>query len=707
MSLLTPLYILGVLAVAAPIVFHLIRRSPRGEVPFSSLMFLAPSPPRVTRRSRLDNLLLLLLRASALILLATAFARPFLRRAASLDFGDVERRRIAVLIDASASMRRADLWPRAKALAGAAIADCRPDDQLALFAFDATTRPLLGFAESATLDPAKRQAVARARLDQLSPTWGGTNLGQALIDAVGAIEDVADADVKAGRMPRRVVLIGDLQQGSELDALGDFEWPSDVDLDLKTVAASGPNAGLQWLAESAGPDPAEADPQMRVRVSNDSGSRQETFELSWADGKGDAVGKPVSAYVPPGESRVVRVSRPSSASKGTTLRLKGDAHGFDNVLYLAAGRDDEATVVYLGADAADDPEGLLYYLGRVFGDTPRRRVRIVPTTPASALDWRSEERPPSLVVVAAETTPENAGRLRNYARGGGTVLAVLARPGRAATLAAIADVAPWEVEDAAVGRDVMLGEIAFDHPLFAPLAGPQFNDFTKIHFWKYRRIDPSVLGDARVLARFENGDAAVVEKPLGKGRLVVLTSGWDPADSQLARSSKFVPLMSALLQGRDAPPLDAANHTVDDRVPLPAVAEGGKTRVVHKPDGSTVTPEPGASSFAETDEPGVYTVDAAGGDGAWTFAVNLDPAESKTSPLHVETLEQFGCRLASPAPKPVDREHLRQMQNAELEGRQKLWRWLILAAIGVLIVETWLAGRLVRPRPTRVEALTT
>ena len=33
------------------------------------------------------------------------------------------------------------------------------------------------------------------------------------------------------------------------------------------------------------------------------------------------------------------------------------------------------------------------------------------------------------------------------------------------------------------------------------------------------------------------------------------------------------------------------------------------------------------------------------------------------------------------------------MYNMELENRQKLWRWLILAAIGVLIVETWLAGR--------------
>ncbi len=54
-----------------------------------------------------------------------------------------------------------------------------------------------------------------------------------------------------------------------------------------------------------------------------------------------------------------------------------------------------------------------------------------------------------------------------------------------------------------------------------------------------------------MLARFENGDAAVVEKAMGKGRLVVMTSGWQPVDSQLARSSKFVPLMAALLEGQD------------------------------------------------------------------------------------------------------------------------------------------------------------
>ncbi len=81
--------------------------------------------------------------------------------------------------------------------------------------------------------------------------------------------------------------------------------------------------------------------------------------------------------------------------------------------------------------------------------------------------------------------------------------------------------------------------------------------------------------------------------------------------------------------------------------------------------------------------------------------MNLDPlGEQDRRRSHVETLEQFGCRLANQSRAEASTaSSCRQMQNAELEGRQKLWRWLILAAIGILIVETWLAGRLERPRP--------
>ena len=46
---------------------------------------------------------------------------------------------------------------------------------------------------------------------------------------------------------------------------------------------------------------------------------------------------------------------------------------------------------------------------------------------------------------------------------------------------------PQPIEESPV-RDALIGEIAFDHPLFAPFAAPQYSDFTKIHFWKHRKL---------------------------------------------------------------------------------------------------------------------------------------------------------------------------------------------------------------------------
>ena len=103
---------------------------------------------------------------------------------------------------------------------------------------------------------------------------------------MAAIEDVADTSEKTARMPRRVVLISDLPQGSRLDALGDFEWPSDVELDLKIVADTGSNAGLERLADQVEAEPGEADPLPRVSGLSITRAPRERFELLWTDEKG-------------------------------------------------------------------------------------------------------------------------------------------------------------------------------------------------------------------------------------------------------------------------------------------------------------------------------------------------------------------------------------------------------------------------------------
>jgi hypothetical protein len=560
----------------------------------------------------------------------------------------------------------------------------------------------MAFEESAKLDAGQRLVVARDRLKQLAPTWGGTELGHALIDALGAVNTAIEG---SGPVSRKIVLVSDLPQGAHLDALAEYEWPSDVELELKTVTDGGGNAGVDLLADapaSATADPAQGDTtQLRIRVINDAASRQERFTLSWAGAA--ASEPPVDAYVPPGESRVVRVPRPAELGKSQTLQLNGDAQNFDNTLFIASPPREEMAVLYLGADATNDSTGLRYYLERALGDAPGRSVRVTAKRPDEALSW-DELRSLPLAVTSGETTPGNTGLLQRYVREGGTLVYIVAAPGKADTLAALAGVAPWAIEEARVEKYVLLRDIAFDHPLFAPLAGPLFNDFTKILFWKHRRLDASRLGGARVLARFDDNDPAILEKTVGAGRLVVLTGGWQPDDSQLARSSKFVPIVTALLERRAGRRAEAPSYHVGDRVPLPPPNPAAPAITVRKPDGSVTSLAADSKFFDGTDQPGVYTMETPAGPRP--CAVNLDPKESLTSPLPVETLEQMGCRLTKRVPDERGAQHERQMRDVELEGRQSLWRWLALAALAVLLVETWLAGRLSRSRLQSAEAVT-
>ena len=208
------------LAVSLPIVFHLIRRMPQGEFQFSSLMFLSPSPPRLTRRSRLENILLLLLRGAVLSLLAFAFARPFLRQQVPPGPTDADQRRVAIVVDTSASMRRGDLWQQATAMVDKVVGECRPLDQIALFACDDALRPLASFEDLARVTPAQRQAVVSGRIRSAKPTWAGTQLGRGLMDAVEIVNNVGEATERQNRIARRVVLVSDMQQGSRLERAG-------------------------------------------------------------------------------------------------------------------------------------------------------------------------------------------------------------------------------------------------------------------------------------------------------------------------------------------------------------------------------------------------------------------------------------------------------------------------------------------------------
>jgi hypothetical protein len=118
---------------------------------------------------------------------------------------------------------------------------------------------------------------------------------------------------------------------------------------------------------------------------------------------------------------------------------------------------------------------------------------------------------------------------------------------------------------------------------------------------------------------------------------------------------------------------------------------------VRKPDGAAVALDAGVDTFIQTDLPGIYGVESAG-ETTW-FAVNVAVSESRTDPMPFENLERLGLSMKTPGPAAIGQVAKTTIHRGlvETESRQKLWRWVLVAASVVLLMEIWLAGRLTRP----------
>lgn len=679
MSVLSWLYLGGVVLVGVPIFLHMIRRTPHGKVPFSTLMFLQPSPPRMTHRSRIEHWLLLLLRALAVVLLALAFSRPYWRENEQQTLARGGRR-FAVLVDTSASLRRAGLWTQSQERVAHILKNVQPDDAVAVFAFDRSLTPLLRFDEWEQLTSEARKPVLDERLAKLSPSWQGTDLGLALSEAVAA---VSERGAKTSAKSIEIVVVSDFQHGGRIESLQQFQWPDGIVVRPEFLKAQTENnAGLHPAASIKREE-------IKTRVENTTDAINERFEVAVeAVGitTGDLPAKQ-EAVVPPGQSRVLKVGEIDSASAWRVV-LTGDDEPFDNAVWFSKAAPRRVAVAYYGNDAADDPKSLRFFLERAFLPTSEREVDFLPYSveqPALAGDR------PVLAFVTSEVDDATLQTLGKQLEDGLRVV-VIARDEMLTKLAfALAAQEAVEVSEAKLANYAMLSNVDFEHPLFSEFSDAKLADFTKLPIWKHRVLDTKSFKDVRVLARFDGEAAspAMIELPRGTGSVIVSLFGWHGEDSRFVLWSKFVPMVNHLLThslGTAPPP---RGLTVGDRLPLPSdvpevslTMPSGQTQKV-----ATLTP------FVTT-EPGIYVVSVPNSD-PQKWAVNLDPLESRTAPLSVEELKSLGLPLTEMAAEPTEDER-RQLQSRELEARQKYWQWLITAGIVVLMLETWLAGRTTR-----------
>lgn len=691
MNFLFPLYMLGALAVAIPIMLHFRRQPPQKAVPFSTLMFLeqTPVPPKTKRK--LEDWLLLALRCLALLLLALMFSRPFMR-SVTLSSGSGSTN-WCVLVDISASMRREGAWSEMQKQLQETLQSVKEEDAVTLITFDREPHIALGFDAWKNTVMGSRKAALEQVVKKLEPGWSGTDLGKALVFASEQLTGINASS------PKRMVLISDMQEGAALEALHAGAWPDDVAVTLMKVNASWQNNLTLSLASTAAVAGAESvstkssktsnDPeQLRVRVSNGRDSATEKFTLAWKDG-----GEKMEATVPVGGSRILLApSRPLSNSDGV-LMLQGDKIDFDNQLHVASSHPREIRVLCVGKNLSrTETASPLFYLTRALQPTASFQPLIVEK---DASNLQENDVATSHIIFVFGETNEAAGTLLAVALQAGRSMIYIAQEGdRGSMLNQLCRTTGISLSEAGM-KDALLQDMHFDHPLLQSFAEAGVRDFTRVRSWRHRLLQlPAPLIDkAQVIARFDDGGVAWAEIPADKGRILYLASSWAPSDSQLAVSSKYVPLLYSVLGWAVGDSMEQRGWSVGDAIPASFGQWKGMVPV-KTPDGKIMTWDV-SSPFTDTREPGIYRMGE--GKNARSVAINLPANEGRLAPMELERLKELGVKIEpslSASSGAIASTSQMQMEDYEHELHQKGWKFMLLAAIIILLVETWMAGRL-------------
>ena len=197
---------------------------------------------------------------------------------------------------------------------------------------------------------------------------------------------------------------------------------------------------------------------------------------------------------------------------------------------------------------------------------------------------------------------------------------------------AFAQVTGIHLASTRVTSGTRLSEVRLDHAIFTPLSGPQFNDFSAIRYDEHVAATVSENNNSQILARYEDGEPAVIETTVGRGSIILWTGGIDPPNTNLARSPRFIPLINetiAYLINSDPEP---ASYLIGQRLPT------------SQPIQFTTRTGP-RGDIAELTEPGWISWEAE--SRIHTAAINADRAESDLTRIPIT---EFQLRLTSTEP---------------------------------------------------------
>ncbi len=680
-TFLAPLFFLGLLALAVPVIVHLVNRERRNAVAFPSLMFLRRVPFRSVRRQRIRHWALFALRCLALILLALAFARPFFDRdSRNANAAGTGPREVVVLLDRSYSMGYGDRWSRATAAAERTIAGLGAADRATLVLFD--------HEATAAAGPTGDVGIVRAALRDARPGVGATRYAPALSVAQQLMD-------RAERPRREVVMISDFQRagwdGQELPRLAAPAALTTVAVGDSTTANT-LVTGVDVTRDARdGVDRAIVAARLARKGERPVTDARVTLELNGREIESKRAALPASGAT---SVTFAPVAVPEATTRGTVRVTSGDDRlAVDDVFHFVIARAQVVNVLVIDSPTA--PVSRTMFLPRALGIGDRPTFRVVQrrsdrVTAAEIDDAR-------VVLLHGVGMPGGAvgDRIAAVVRGGGGLLVALGENSGTRTWSGTSELLPGtvgDIVDRSAERGGSLGSLDRSHPALESFRGTRSGDFTSARYLRYRSLSPTA--DDAVLARFDDGSIALAERRVGEGKVLVFASTFDGYWNDLPVQPVFLPLVQSLVRHAAGWTPQRPWETVGQVLALSDARTSGALVAVAPSGARTRWTAADSLRSLPLREQGFYEIrDADAVAPGRVIAVNPDPTESELGAFAPDELS----RAASPAGTVnATAAATTTLSLAERERRQTLWWYVLVVALLLLAAESLLSNRLSR-----------
>lgn len=673
MSFLTPLFFLGVAALAAPILVHLVRRTRARKVQFPALVFVRQVPQRTIRRRTLQNVLLMLLRCLAILLIVIAFTRPFFSGGSAAKENTAAGATV-ILVDNSLSMRREPLFTEALKRAEAAIDEARIDEQLAVLSFDKRYAVVNRF----TADKNRLQLAIRS----INAGWDGTDYEQALRGAESLLGEIQTSG------PKKIVMISDFQAPGWNQNTATFKLANTTQLTTIDVASNDPVSNIAVTnVEARGVVFGQKYlDNLAVHISNFGDAPRDRIQVDFQINEQTVEKRDISLNTR--ESKVIEFTGfnlNEGANRCTIDVVSGD-FAPDNRFYFTLRRETPSKALIAESASRGRSDSLHLQSALTTNDDLPFTFALKSTgsvDPSSISEY-------ALVVLndAGPISGALADALMKFVEAGGQLIVSTGPRSTADSLNALQRIMPASLREAVqtkAGESVTMTNVKFDHPIFEVFQ--ESGRLAAAHVIGYFRSEAAPT--ATVLARFEDGSPALLESRTGKGRVLLFTSSLGPSWNDLPLTPLYLPFIHQMVRYAGAREENSwyglgqtftVRKTANGQLPpvdTPAGARLSEGR--NTPDGDLLVTarELGFYRLRYDGQPGFAAIDTDGAEGDFT---KLNFAE-------------FVAGVTGGTGTGEGGDASGNASGAEVEGRQKVWWSLLLLALLLLVAESVLARR--------------